>query len=58
MPVKDVAAIHIISTTAGVVTFCVLCKMVSLSTFRVRRNDEDVYTVYMNLMVYSQAYRS
>ena len=47
MPVKEAAAIRIISTTAGVVTFWVLRKRVSLRMSRVRRNDEDVCTVYI-----------
>jgi hypothetical protein len=58
MPVKEASAIRIISTTAGVLTFCVLCKMLSLRMFRVRRNDEAVCTVYMNLRASSQPYRS
>jgi hypothetical protein len=58
MPVKAAAAIRIISTTAGVATFCVLRKIVSLRMSRVRRNDEDVCTVYINLRARSQPYRS
>jgi hypothetical protein len=47
MPVKEAAAIRIFSTTARVVTFCVLHKSLSLRIPRVRRNDEDVCTVYI-----------
>ena len=48
MPVRATAAIRIISTTAGVVTFCVLRKMLSLPASRVIHDDEDVRTVYIN----------
>jgi hypothetical protein len=58
MPVRETAAIRIISTTAGVVTFWVLRKMLSLPTSHVRRDDEDAGTVYTNLMVLSQPHRS
>jgi hypothetical protein len=58
MPVTEAAAIRIISTIAGMVTCCVLRKMLSLPASRVRGNDGDVCTVYMHLMVYSQAYHS
>jgi hypothetical protein len=51
MPVRETAAIRIISTPAGVVTFCVLRKMWSLSTSRIVHNDEDACTVYMNPQV-------
>jgi len=50
MPVRETAAIRIISTTAGVVTFWVLRKMLSLPASRVIRDDEDACTVYINLM--------
>ena len=49
MPVRETAAICIISTTVGVVTFCVLRKMLSLPTSHVRRDDEDACTVYIKL---------
>ena len=55
MPVRATAAIRIISTTAGVVTFCVLRKVLSLPTSHVRRDDADACTVYINLMAPSQA---
>jgi len=58
MPVSEIAAIRIISTTAGAVTFCILRKMLSLPTSHVRRDDEDADTVYTNLMALSQPYRS
>lgn len=48
MPVRATAAIRIISTTAGVVTFCVLRKMLSLPVSRVIHDDEDTRTVYIN----------
>jgi hypothetical protein len=51
MPVRKTAAIHIISTTAGVVTFWVLRKMLSLPVSRVIHDDEDAGTVYMNPQV-------
>ena len=54
MPVRATAAIRIISTTAGVVTFWVLRKMLSLPASRVIRDDADVSTVYINLMASSQ----
>jgi hypothetical protein len=54
MPVRETAAIRIISTTAGVVTFYVLRKMLSLSVSRIIHDDEDACTVYMNLMAPSQ----
>jgi hypothetical protein len=47
MPVRATAAIRIISTTAGVVTFWVLRKMGSFPTSHVIRDDEDVGTVYI-----------
>jgi hypothetical protein len=47
MPVKEAGAIRILSATAGVVTFCVLRKSLSLCISRVRHNDEDVCTVYI-----------
>ena len=49
MPVRETAAIRIISTTAGVVTFWTLRKMLSLPASRVSRDDEDACTVYINL---------
>ncbi len=58
MPVREIAAIRIISTTAGVVTFWALRKMLSLRASRVIRNDEDACTVYINLMTPGQSYRS
>ena len=54
MPVRETAAIRIISTTAGVVTFWVLRKMLSLPASRVIRKDEDACTVYINLMATGQ----
>jgi len=54
MPVRETAAIRIISTTAGVVTFWVLRKMLSLPASRVICNDEDACTVYINLMATGQ----
>jgi hypothetical protein len=51
MPVRETAAIRIISTTASVVTLCVLRKMLSLSTSRIIHNDEDAGTVYINPQV-------
>jgi hypothetical protein len=51
MPVRETAAIRIISTTAGVVTFYVLRKMLSLSVSRIIHDDEDACTVYMNPQV-------
>ena len=51
MPVRATAAIRIISTTAGVVTFCVLRKMLSLPASRVIMDDAEACTVYMNLQV-------
>jgi len=50
MPVRETAAIRIISTTAGVVTFCVLRKMLSLPVSHVM-HDEDAGTVYINPQV-------
>ena len=58
MPVRRAAAIRIISTAIGVVTFCVLLDMLSLPGSRVRRDDEDVYTVYSILRAPGQAHRS
>ena len=51
MPVKETAAIRIISTTAGVVTFCILRKMWSLPASRVIHDDKDAGIVYINLQV-------
>ena len=48
MPVRETAAIRIISTTAGVVTFWVLRKILSLPASRVIRDAADACTVYMN----------
>ena len=48
IPGRETAAICIISTIAGVVTFCILRKMLSLPAPRVIRDDEDVCTVHMN----------
>jgi hypothetical protein len=56
MPVRETATIRIISTTAGVVTFCVLRKVLSLPTSHVRHDDEDACTVYTNMMAPGQAY--
>ena len=53
-PVRETAAIRIISTTAGVVTFWVLRKMLSLPASRVIHDDEDVRTVFINLMALGQ----
>src|SRR5215510_13429465 len=58
MPVRETAAIRIISTTAGVVTFWVLRKMLSLPASHIVRDDADAYTVYINLMALRQPYRS
>ena len=58
MPVRETAAIRIISTTAGVVTFCILRKMLSLPASCVIRDDEDACTVYINLMAPGQPYGS
>ena len=46
MPVRETAAIRLISTTAGVVMFWVLRKMLSLPVSRVVR-DDDAGTVYI-----------
>ena len=51
MPVRETATIRIISTTAGVVTFWGLRKMLSLPASRVIRDDEDADTVYINPQV-------
>ena len=51
MSVRETAAIRILSTTAGVVTFWVLRKMLSLPASYVVRDDTDAYTVYMNPQV-------
>jgi len=56
MPVRETAAIRIISTTAGVVTFWTLRKMLSLPASRVICNDEDACTVYINLMAPGQPF--
>jgi hypothetical protein len=48
MPVRETAAIRIISTAAGVVTFWVLRKMLSLPVSCVMHDDEDACPVYMN----------
>ena len=58
MPVRETAAICIISTTAGAVTFCILRKILLLPTSHIRRDAEDAGTVYINLMALSQPYRS
>jgi hypothetical protein len=58
MPVRETAAIRIISTAAGVATFSILRKMLSLPASRLISDDEDAYTVYINLMVPGQPYRS
>ena len=58
MPVRETAAIHIISTIAGAGMFCILHKMLSLPTSHVRHDDKDAGTVYTNLMALSQPYRS
>ena len=54
MPVRATAVIRILSTTAGVVTFLVLRKMLSLPASRVIRDDVDVCTVYINLIAPGQ----
>ena len=51
MPVRETAAIRIVCTTAGVVTFWVLRKILSLPASRVVRDDADACTVYMNPQV-------
>ena len=56
MPVRETAAIRIISTTAGVITFWTLRKMLSLPASRVIWNDEDACTVYINLMAPGQPF--
>ena len=49
MPVRETAAIRLISTTTGVVTFWALRKMLSLPVSHVVRDDDDACTVYINL---------
>ena len=51
MRVRARAAIRILSTTAGVVTFWVLRKILSLPAPPVVRDDEEAGTVYMNPQV-------
>jgi len=51
MSVRETAAIRIFSTTAGVVTFWVLCKMLLLPVSRVLHDDGGAGTVYMNPQV-------
>ena len=51
MPLRETAAIRILSTRAGVVTFWVLRKILSLPAPRVVRDDEDACTVYMKPQV-------
>ena len=58
MPVRETAAIRILSTTAGVVTFWVLRKMLLLPASRVIYDDEDTCTVYTSLVAPGQPYRS
>jgi hypothetical protein len=58
MPVRETAAIRIISTTAGIVTFCALSKRLSLSASRVIHDDEGMCTVYINLLAPGQSQRS
>jgi len=58
MPVRETAAICIISTTAGVATFWVLRKRLSLLTSCVIHDDEDMCTVYLNLRARGQPNRS
>jgi len=53
MPVRKAAAIRIISTTIGVLTFCFLLNMSLLETSRIRYDDEDVDTVYRNLAMWA-----
>jgi hypothetical protein len=48
MPVWEEAAIRLISTAIGVVTFCFLLNALSLPRSRVIRDNEDVPTVYTN----------
>jgi len=51
MPVREAAVIRILSTTAGVITFWVLRKILSLPAPRGVRDNEDASTVYMNPQV-------
>jgi hypothetical protein len=51
MPLRETAAIRIVCTTAGIVTFWVLRKVLSLPALRVVRDDADACTVYMNPQV-------
>jgi len=51
MLVRARAAIRILSTIAGVVTFWVLRKILSLPAPRIVRDDEDACTVYINPQV-------
>jgi hypothetical protein len=51
MPLKETAAIRIVCTTAGVVTFWVLRKVLSLPALRAVPDDADACTVYMNPQV-------
>jgi len=53
MPVRKAAAIRIIFTTIGVLTFCFLLNMSLLETSRVRCDGEDVDTVYLNLAMWA-----
>ena len=53
MPVRKAAAIGIISTTVGVITFCFLLNMSLFETSRVRGDGEDVGTVYLNLATWA-----
>jgi hypothetical protein len=51
MPVRATAVIRILSTTAGVITFWLLRKILSLPASRVVRDDADACTVYMKPQV-------
>jgi len=58
MPIRETAAIRILSTTASVVTLYALRKRLLLSVSHVIHNDEGMCTVYINLMAPGQPYRS
>jgi hypothetical protein len=59
MPVRETAAIRIISTIASVVTCWVLRKMLSLPASHVIRDDEGAGIVYMNPPAFArQLYRT
>jgi len=50
MPVRETAARRIISTAAGVATFSILRKMLSLPVSRCISNGKDADTVYLTLI--------